>query len=85
MVSSMRVTSSSPTSTRSGWAEVTRVFSGMVDIGYHLLAFQKDLHTALYCHRGVPGCPLPKLRGHYHAAKCTFLAVMLSSLRGCGE
>ena len=29
----MRVTSSSPTSTMSGWAEVTKVFSGMVDIG----------------------------------------------------
>ena len=33
MVSSMRVTSSSPTSTMSGRAEVTEVFSGLVDIG----------------------------------------------------
>ena len=42
MVSSMmRVTSSSPTSTMSGWVEVTKVFSGMVDLGYHLLAHRK--------------------------------------------
>ena len=33
MVSSVRVTLSSPTSTMSGRAEVTKVFSGMVDIG----------------------------------------------------
>ena len=32
MVSSMRVTLSSPISTMSGWAEVTKVFSGKVDI-----------------------------------------------------
>ena len=29
----------------------------------------KDLHAAIYRYRGVPGCLLPKLRGHYHAAK----------------
>ena len=33
MVSSMRVTLSSPTSTMLGRTEVTKVFSGMVDIG----------------------------------------------------
>ena len=33
IVSSIRVTSSSPTNTMLGRAEVTRVFSGMVDIG----------------------------------------------------
>ena len=68
MVSSMRVTSSSPTITMSGGDEVTKVFSDMMDIGYHLLASQEDLHTALHRYRSVPGCLLPKLRGHYHAA-----------------
>ena len=76
MVSSMRVTLSSPTITMSGGNEVTNVFSGMMDIGFHLLASQEDLNTAFYRYQSVPGCLLPKLRGHYHAAKYTFLAVM---------
>ena len=33
MISLMRVTSSSPSSAMSGLADVTRVFSGIVDIG----------------------------------------------------
>ena len=65
MVSSMRVTSSSPTSTISGWAEVTKVFSSMEDIGLYLLASQENMHTVFYCYRGIPGCLIPKLRRHY--------------------
>ena len=30
---------------------------------------REDLHASLYRYRGIPGCLLPKLRGHYHAAK----------------
>ena len=58
-----------------GWA-VTKCFQEWWLLGYHLLASQEDLHTALYRYRGAPGCLLPKLKGHYHAAKYTFLAVM---------
>ena len=47
MVSTMSVTSSSPTSTMSVWAEVTKMFAGMVDIGYALVHIytRGDLHA----------------------------------------
>ena len=47
MVSTMSVTSSSPTSTMSEWAEVTKMFAGMVDIGLSLahIYTRGDLHA----------------------------------------
>ena len=70
IVSSMGVTSSSPISTMSGWAEMTRVFSGMVNIGLSFAPSQEDLHTALYRYRGVSGCFSPKLRGTIMLPSC---------------
>ena len=48
MVSAMSVTLSSPTSTMSEWAEVTKMFAGMVDIGLslaHIYTGEIYMHT----------------------------------------
>ena len=83
MVSSLSIISSFSTSTISGWAEVTKMFW---ILGYCSLAHQENLHIVLHNYQGVPESPSPEQRGHYHVAKCTFLAVLpQSSWRGCGE
>ena len=72
----MRVTLSSPTSTMSGRAEVTKVFSSMVDIG---LSFARIPGRSAYSIISLSRCfwmPLTKAKRHYHAAKFTFLVVM---------
>ena len=69
IVSSMRVTSSSSTSTMSGRAEVTRVFSGMEDIG---LSFACIPGWCAHSIISLPRCcwmPLTKLKGHYHTPR----------------
>ena len=71
MVSSMRVTSSFPTRTKSGRAEVTKMFSGIVDNGLSLARI--PAYRVVYRYQGDPECPLPELGGYYHAAKCTLL------------
>ena len=81
VVSSMKVTSSNPTSTMSGRAEVTKLFSGMVDIG---LSFSRIPGRSAYSIILLPRCswmPRTKAKRDYHAAKCTFLAVMPRAIR----
>ena len=86
MVSSVSVTSSSPTSTMSGQAEVTKMFSGMVDIG---LSFDRIPGRSAYIFISPSRCALMPLTRAMRAESCceyTFLAVMpQSTLKGCGE